>query len=118
MVESHLWNVQQKQPERFSFGALHAGPLEQTCTTWQINRVSPTAIAKFHAASYSDPEYLLRCYLEGARLDYADLYGRDDWLTQLNRNEPDKWTHIAPTQESVEKWYSMVKHNETPGGRK
>jgi hypothetical protein len=110
MVEGLLWKLQQSQPERFRFGPLHAGPLKQCCTTWQINRVSPTATARFHAESYSDPAYLLECYLEGGRLDYSDLYGEDEWLTRLNRDEGGRWTHVAPTLEAVEMWYGMLKN--------
>lgn len=104
MVEQKLWNLYQAQPERLNLGPLHAGPLKQTCVTWQINRVSPTATANFHAEAYTDPKKLCTRYLEGTRLDYSNLYGRGDWLTQLNCG-----THVAPTQEAVEAWYSMVK---------
>jgi hypothetical protein len=97
-----------KNPAQFALGSLHAGPLQQSCVTWQINRVSPTAIAKFHAEKYSDPSFLLRRFLDGARLDYSPLFGRDEWLTKLNREYQGIWTHVAPTQEAVELWYSMV----------
>jgi len=108
-VEAYLWRLYQKQPNQFNFGALHAGPLDQTCVTWQINRVSASATAGFYATSYSDPNYLLKRYLEGARLDYSELYGSDEWLAQLNLHGDRSWTHVAPTQQAVEKWYSLVK---------
>lgn len=109
VIESRLWNMYQQEPERFKAGPLHAGPLQQACVTWQINRVSPTATAKFHAESYSAPAYLLNRYCEGARLDYSALFGSDEWLEQLNGKKENNWTHVAPTQEAVELWHSMVK---------
>lgn len=108
IVEGHLWILYGREPERFNTAPLHAGPLQQSCVTWQINRVSPTATAKFHAESYSAPAYLLERYLEGARLDYSALFGSDEWLAHLNRNSA-SWTHVAPTQEAVELWHRMVK---------
>ena len=108
MVEGELWKLYRNEPERFNLGKLHAGSLEQKCVTWQINRVSPSAVAKFHAETYSDPHYLQGRYWAGARLDYSTLYGRHDWLAQLN-GDTDVWTHVAPTQASVEMWYQMVK---------
>ena len=110
MVEGELWKSFRREPGRFKLGPLHAGSLRQTCVTWQINRVSPTAVAKFHAALYSDPLFLRQHYQHGARLDYSALYGRDEWLTQLNGAGADVLTHVAATQEAVEMWYSMVKN--------
>lgn len=95
--------------ETLRIGAMLAGPLRQTCALWQVNKTSPLGGAKFCETEHSRPERLLRLFNEGWRLDYTPLYGRTDWLLDLNRGYTGcHLTHVAPTEEAVQLWAQCI----------
>ena len=97
LIESYL--VKLPKSVRRSLGRLHAGPLVQASVAWRVNKVvGPSYGSPYYATNQTKPEYLMKIFERGGRLDYSPLYGRTDWLQNLDAN----WPHFAFVSHSKE----------------
>jgi len=85
---------------------LHAGPLEQTCITWAINKVSDFGSAAFCETGHTGLNQLRAAFESGARLDYSGLYGLADWLSECGGGIS---THVPATKEAAELFRTLVR---------
>ena len=97
-----------KRAARLRLGRIHAGPLAQACVTWQVNKVASGGSEHFSDVPETRPEALLAEFEAGRRLDYSPLYGRMDWLLELNQGWPHAHTHLAPTEAAWRLWAGCI----------
>ena len=107
-IEAWLARYSEANREQLPVGGLHAGPREQACITWQINKVTTGGARYYARAESTSPERLLNVFENGGRICYASLYGYSDWLLECNRDWDQPPTHVAPTEAAVKLWLGLM----------
>ncbi|MCX6043990.1 MAG: hypothetical protein NT075_02675 [Chloroflexi bacterium] len=104
VIEGKLAEYSELHRTDLPIGPLHAGPMQQGCITWQLNRVTLSSSTAYTKTELTDPYHLLRLFRSGTRLNYRPLYNRTDWIIALNKASAVNPTHVAPNPQAVAVW--------------
>lgn len=86
----------------------HVGPLEQTCITWQLNRVQTKYGSPASEIPETNVDALAQAYLEGKRVNNVKLYAMLQ-ENALRFNPPGtRPTHVYASEEASKVWASFI----------
>ncbi len=104
VIEAKLAQYGELHRADLAIGPLHAGPMQQACITWQLNKVTLSSSTAYTKTELTDPYHLLALFRSGTRLNYRPLYNHTDWISALNKASSVNPTHVAPDPLAVTVW--------------